>query len=106
MVPDELEFSWGVPIMIRTCTVGRIMNMIKESEMDWLLTPWVVARASHLLSQCSIVAEDLGAYGDGPKEQEAMRSELHVSQDLDEPIYMKENVRLRPFQAQILECRV
>ena len=47
---DESEFTWHVPIVIRTCTLGKIVNMIKESEMDQLSMPWVVARASSLLS--------------------------------------------------------
>ena len=34
VVPDELEFSHHVPIMIGTCTLGRIINVIKESDMD------------------------------------------------------------------------
>ena len=33
VVPDELEFSWHVPVMIGTCMLGRIVNVIKESEM-------------------------------------------------------------------------
>ena len=40
VVPDESEFSRHVPIVIGTCTLGRIVNVIKESEMDRLLTPW------------------------------------------------------------------
>ena len=51
MVPDESEFSWCVPIVTGTCTLGRIINVIKESEMDRPLTAWVVVRASRLLSQ-------------------------------------------------------
>ena len=34
MVPDESDFAQQVPIMIGTCTLGRIMNIIKVSEMD------------------------------------------------------------------------
>ena len=48
VVPDE--FTWHIPIVIGACTLGRIINVIKEGEMDWLLTPWVVARAPILLS--------------------------------------------------------
>ena len=48
VVSDESEFSWHVPIMIGTCTLGRIINVIKESEMDRLSTPWAMVRASHL----------------------------------------------------------
>ena len=50
MGPDESAFTWWVPIVIRTCTLGRIMNVTKESEMDKLSTHWVVARLSSLLS--------------------------------------------------------
>ena len=51
MVPDESEFSQHVPIVIGTCMLGRIICVIKESEMDRLLTPWAVVRASQLLSR-------------------------------------------------------
>ena len=50
VVPDELEFSQCVPIVIGTCTLGRIINVIKESKMDRLLTPWAMVRAFCLLS--------------------------------------------------------
>ena len=33
-------------------------------------------------------------------------SELSLALDMNEPIFMKENVRLVPFKTQILECRV
>ena len=51
VMQDESEFSWHVPFVIGTCTLGRIVNVIKESEMDRLSTPWAMVRASHLLSQ-------------------------------------------------------
>ena len=78
--------------------------MIKESEMDRLSTPWAMVRESHLL--LGTVAEDPGVAGDGLKEQEATALKPHTSQDLNEPVFMKENVRLGLFQTQILECRV
>ena len=74
--------------------------------MDRLSTSWAMVRASRLLGRQGTVVEDPGMAGDGPREQEAMALELPVSQDLDEPVFMKENVRLGPFQTQILECRV
>ena len=51
VISDESEFSQHVLIMIGTCTLGRIVNVIKESEMDRLSTPWAVVSASHLLSR-------------------------------------------------------
>ena len=68
VVPDESEFAQLVPIVVGTGTLGRIVNVIKESEMDQLSTPWVVARASSLLSQQDNIVEDPGAVGNGPTE--------------------------------------
>ena len=80
--------------------------MIKESEMDRLSMPWAVARTSSLLSRWGTVAEDPGAAGDGPTEHRPTASQLPAGQDIDKPVYMKENVKLGPFQTQILECWV
>ena len=71
VVPDESEFSQCICIMIGTCMLGRIINVIKESEMYRLLTPWAMVRASHLLSRWGTVAEGTGMAGDGPAEKEA-----------------------------------
>ena len=49
---------------------------------------------------------DPGAAGDGPMEEGAVAVESPMGQDLDDPVFMRENVRLGPFQTQILECRV
>ena len=51
MVPDESDFAQRVPIMIGACTLSRIVNVTKESEMDQLSMPWAVVRMSSLLSQ-------------------------------------------------------
>ena len=50
VVPDRSNFSKRVPIMIGTCTLGRVINVIKESKMDQISTPWVTVRLSQLLS--------------------------------------------------------
>ena len=39
MVPDESEFGRRVPLVIGTCMIGRIINIIWESEIDCLSTP-------------------------------------------------------------------
>ena len=66
VVPNESQFFWRVPLMIGTCTLGRIVNVIKESELDRLSTSWAMARASCLLSRWGTVVEDPGMAGDGP----------------------------------------
>ena len=50
MVPDESEFGHRVPLVIGTCTIGRIINVIWESEIDHLSMPWAMAQMAQLLS--------------------------------------------------------
>ena len=50
VVPDESEFAQRVPLVIGTCTIGRIINVIQKSEIDHLSTPWATARMVQLLS--------------------------------------------------------
>ena len=47
VVPNESEFGQRV---IGTCTIGRIINVIWESEIDHLSMPWAMARMTQLLS--------------------------------------------------------
>ena len=37
-VPNKSKFSCRVPLVIGTCTIGRIINVIRESEIDSLYT--------------------------------------------------------------------
>ena len=73
MVPNESEFSRRVPLVKGTHTIGRIINVSWESEIDHLLMPWATARMVQLLS-CqkstavltlgSVEAQTEGASGD------------------------------------------
>ena len=50
VVPDKSEFGHRVPLVIGTCTIGRIINVIQESEIDHLSTPWATVQMVQLLS--------------------------------------------------------
>ena len=65
-----------------------------------------MARASCLLSRWGTVVEDPGMAGNGPAEEGATTRKSPVGREVDKPVFMKENVRLGPFQSQILECKV
>ena len=103
MVPDESEFGWRVPLVTGTCTIGQIINVIQESEIDHLSMPWAMVRMVQLLS-CqkstavlapgSVETQSEGASG-GPQEV-----------DMDELVMVRESVRLGPFQTEIIEERV
>ena len=95
MVPDESEFGWRVPLVIGTCTIGWIINVFWESEIDHLSTPWAMARMVQLFS-CgkntavltlgSVETQTEGASG---RPQEV---------DVDELVMVRESVHLGPFQ--------
>ena len=100
MVPDESEFGWRVPLVIGTCMIGRIINVIWESKIDHLSMPWATARMVHLLScqksmavltSGSAETQVEGASG-GPQEV-----------DMDELVMVRESVHLGPFQTEIIE---
>ena len=50
MVPNESEFGWKVPLVIGTCMIGQIINVIWESEINHISMPWATARMAQLLS--------------------------------------------------------
>ena len=40
VVPDESNFRRRVPLVVGTCTIGRLINIICKSEIDKLAMPW------------------------------------------------------------------
>ena len=50
VLPDFSNFATRVPVILGTPTIGRVINIMKEAEMDALAMPWVNARAAHLLA--------------------------------------------------------
>ena len=84
--------------MIGMCNLGRVINVIKESKMDRISTPWVTVRLAQLLSRC-IVAEDTPEKGteenNTPREKE-----------VDAVVEMRRSTHVGPFQTEILEGRI
>ena len=87
VVPNESEFGWRVPLVIRTCTIGMIINAIRESEIDHLSMPWATARMAQLLScQKSTAVLTLG--GAEAQSEGASRGSQEV--DVDELVTVRE----------------
>ena len=104
IVPDGSEFSKWVPLVIGTCTLSCMVNVIKESELDMLLLPWAVVHASRLLStRRGTTASDDESIGDvaDPKPYASA-----LEPEMDVPVYVKEGIHVEAFQMQILECKV
>ena len=93
IMPDESEFSRHVPLVLGTCTICKIINMIRESEIDRLSVPLATTQTSQW-----------GAVG-GMEEAQTLSTES-TDKGIDEPILVKEHVKLGAFLTQILECKV
>ena len=50
IIPDFSNFAVRVPIILGTPTIGQVVNVMREAEMDALAMPWANARAAHLLA--------------------------------------------------------
>ena len=103
VVPDESEFGQRVPLVIGTCTIGRIINLIQESEIDHLSLPWTTVRMVQLLSCWKSTA--VLASG-GVEAQSGGASGGLQEVDVDELVMVRESVCLGPFQTEIIEGRV
>ena len=84
--------------MIGTCTLGRVINVIKESEMDQISTPWVTVCLSQLLSR-RVVAE-------GKLEKGAEETNVPREKEVDAVVEMKSSTHVGPFQTEILEGKL
>ena len=101
LVPDESEFGCRVPLVIGTCTIGRIINVIWESEIDCLPMPWATVQMAQLLScQKSTVVFTPGNVGKAQSEGASGRPQ---EVDVDELVTVRESVCLGPFQTKIIE---
>ena len=99
MVSNESELSRRVPLIIGTCTIGWIINVIQESEIDHLLMPWATARMVQLLS-CWKSTDVLTLGSVETQTEGASGGSQEV--DIDELVMVRESVHLGPFQTEII----
>ena len=101
VVPNESEFGCRVPLVIGTCTIGRIINVIWESEIDCLSMPWAMVWMAQLLSCWKGMAVSTLESTREAQSEGASRGPQEV--DIDELVTVRENVCLGPFQMEIIE---
>ena len=99
VVPDGSAFGKRVLLVIGICTLARVINVIKESEMDRISTSWVTVHLAQLLLQ-HIVTEETH------KDKGAAGTDTPASDKVDKVIEMKCSIHVGPFQGEILEGRV
>ena len=60
VIPDFSNFATRVPVILGTSTIGQVVNVMREAEMDALAMPWVNARAAQLLAVQRMAPVEVG----------------------------------------------
>ena len=100
VVSDESDFGQRVPLVMGTCTISRLINVIRESEIDNLATLWLTARLARLLS-CQLGTVVPGPEGAETQEEGACGGSPEVN--VDELVTVRESIHLGLFQTEIIE---
>ena len=95
IILDHSNFATRVPIILGTSTIGRVVNVMKEAEMDALAMPWANARAAHLLAVSRIMPVEVG----NDKEEE-------YNTDKDSLLMYTQKVEtLEPFSSHVIPVK-
>ena len=100
MVPHESEFGRRLPLVIGTCMIGQIINVIRESKINHLSMPWATARMVQLLS-CQKSTAVLTPGSAETQSEGASGGPQGV--DVDQLVMVRESVHLGLFQTEIIE---
>ena len=95
VIPDFSDFVTGVPVILGTPTIGCVVNVMREMEMDALAMPWAKARVAHLLAVCRMMPMEVG------DDQE----EKFDSSDNDPLMYTQRAETLEPFSLHIIPVK-
>ena len=60
VIPHISNFATRVPIILEMPTIGCVVNVMREAEMDALAMPWVNARVTHLLAVHRMMPMEVG----------------------------------------------
>ena len=95
VIPDLSNFTAWVLVILGTSTIGWVVNVMKEVEMDALATPWANARAAHLLSVHRMMPMEVG---DGQEEKVDTNG-------YDQLMYAQNAETIEPFSSRIVPVK-
>ena len=95
VILDFSNFAAQLPVILGTPTIGQVVNMMKEAEVDALAMLWANARVAHLLSVHRMVPMELG---DGQKEEVGTNS-------YDQLMYTQNAETIEPFSSCVVPVK-
>ena len=96
IIPDFSNFAMRVPIILGTPTIGQVVNVMREVEMDALAMLWANARVAHLLAIRRMTPVEVGNdWEEGCKT------------DQDSPLMYTQKVEtLEPFSSHVIPMKM
>ena len=95
IILDFSNFATRVPLILGTPTIGRVVNVMREVEMDALATPWANARPAHLLTVWRMTPMEVGDV-----------QEERYDTDNDNPLmYTQKAETLEPFSSHVIPIK-
>ena len=95
VIPDLSNFVAQVLVILRTPTISHVINMMKEAEVDTLVTLWVNARVAHLLLVHRMTTVEVG---DGLKKELGPDS-------YDQLMYTQNAETIEPFSSHVMPVK-
>ena len=96
IILDFSNFVTRVPIILGTPTIGQVVNVMREEEMDALATQWANARAAHLLAVRRMTPVEVGNDQEGG-----------CDTDHDSPLMYTQKVEtLEPFSSHVIPVKM
>ena len=95
VILDFSNFATRVPVILGMPTIGRVVNVMREVEIDALVTPWANARTAHLLAVHRMM----------PMGVENDQEEKFDSKDNDLLMYTQKAETLEPFSLHIIPVK-
>ena len=96
IIPDFSNFAMRVPIILGTPTIGQVVNVMREAEMDALAMPCANSRAAHLLAVRRMTPVEVGNDQEGG-----------CDTDQDSPLMYTQKVeKLEPFSSHVIPVKM
>ena len=96
VIPDLSNFVAPIPVILGTPTIGWVVNMMKEAEVDALAMPWANTRVAHLLSVHRMVTVEVG---------DSLKEEVDTD-GYDQLMYTQNVETIDPFSYHVVPVKV
>ena len=93
-----------VPIILGTPTIGRVVNVMREAEIDALAMPWANARVAHLLAIRRMTPVEVGGDREEGCEMDQDSSLMHTQKAETLEPFSSHVIPVRIMEAYLGEC--